>query len=145
MLAPNLTEASTQTRPSDNTALARLALALGVAAALYPLFFALAYYGEYLLAWLHLGHAPAPSLNDPKGIHPWLHLAVTLLYIGLPGALVLSVGLALLGLLSAAFRMKLVSHARLALHIVLSFASWALLWALLSSDALQHINVWWAD
>lgn len=114
--------------------------ALGVAAALYPLFFAVAYYGEYLLAWLHLGHVPAPSLNDPKGIHPWLHTAVVVLFLGLPGAVVVSVALTF-----GALRFELVSHARLALHIGISLASWALLWTLLSCDALQHINTWWAD
>jgi hypothetical protein len=131
-------------RPSDA---ARAALpwpsavhALGVAAALYPLFFAAAYYGEYLLAWLHLGHAPAPSLNDPKGIHPWLHTAVVVLFLGLPGAVVVSVALTF-----GALRFELASHARVALHIGISLASWALLWTLLSCDALQHINTWWAD
>ena len=59
-------------------------LTAATASALFPLVFATAFYGEYLLAWLQLGHAPVPSLNDPKGIHPWLHLVVSVLFSAFP-------------------------------------------------------------
>lgn len=114
-------------------------LSAATASALFPLVFAIAFYGEYLLAWLQLGHAPLPSLNDPKDIHPWLHLGVSVLFLCLPGALLVSLITSI-----SAILLKLETTSRRAMRIGASLALWVLLCALLRSDPFGVVG-WWMD
>ena len=57
---------------------------LAYAVLAYPIVPLLALYGEWGLAWFHLGHQPLPSANDPKFIDgsSWMHPVVGLAYLG---------------------------------------------------------------
>ncbi len=53
---------------------------LAYAVLVYPIVPLLALYGEWGLAWFHLGHQPLPSADDPKFIDgsSWMHPVVEL-------------------------------------------------------------------
>lgn len=114
-------------------------LTAATASALFPLVFAIAFYGEYLLAWLQLGHAPLPSLNDPKGIHPWLHIVVSVLFLCLPGALLVSLMTSI-----GVILLKLETTVRHAARVGATLALWVLLCTLLRSDPWRVVD-WWMD
>ena len=130
-------ELSTDTPPRWASVL----LALATASALLPLVFAIALYGEYLLAWLQLGHAPLPSLDDPRGIpgHSVLHTAVAILFLCLPAALLMSLITSIGSIL-----LKLETASRRAVRMGATLALWVLLSALLRSDPLGVVY-WWMD
>lgn len=52
---------------------------------LYPLFVAGSLYGEWLIAWLALGHQPRPGFDDPKSISgsAWMHAVTSVLIMGI--------------------------------------------------------------
>jgi hypothetical protein len=56
---------------------------------IYPLITLGALYGEWMLAWLVLGHRPVPWMNDPKDIlGGFAHLLTMIVFLGaLPAAL----------------------------------------------------------
>ena len=107
----------------------------------YPLLFAAAQYGEWLLAWAALGHPPVPSLNDPLDIavSRWLYPVTLLAGIGLTpaacAALVLNV-------------LHVIHHrptvGRATARLLVGLALWIGLFALLWWDPYD-VGVWWAD
>ena len=55
----------------------------------YPITLVASFYLTWLIAWSILGHAPRPSLDDPKHISNWLavpYYITVLLLIGFPAA-----------------------------------------------------------
>ena len=58
---------------------------------LFPLVFLALLYGEWLLAWFVLGHAPRPSIDDPKDI-PFASSAHVVTLIALVGLLPIGLG-----------------------------------------------------
>ena len=107
----------------------------------FPALLVSGFYGEFLLAWLQLGRAPLPSLDDPKGIPGVfvVHTAVTVLMICTPMAALLAVAsnAVALFLKSESARFK-------ALRVVASTAIWTLGFTFLRHDPYGVMD-WWMD
>lgn len=108
---------------------------------LYPLLALTVIYGEWLIAWMVLGHAPRPSLDDPKNVavSGLLHLVSGVLIMGLvPGA---CAALLLMPLDIAVHRRRAVAAFQRTLVL---FAPWVVVLTLLRWDPWK-VMYWWLD
>ena len=112
------------------------------AAWVYPFLLVASFYLTWLVAWGILGHAPRPSLDDPKFISSWLDVPydlTALLLIGFPAA-------ALGGVVATAWfgsirRLPLLTTLLMAVSLL---GLWLAAVALLRWDPLEVVN-WFFD
>ena len=127
-------------RPSRGSPRAILG-AFSNAVLLYPLLLCFALYCEWFVAWHTLGHAPRPSLDDPKDIvETWLlHRATEVLLMGfLPAAAAAFV----LAVADSITRRR--GTRRLVQRIAMILLLWGLVIALVRWDSGQVLS-WWFD
>ena len=107
----------------------------------YPLVTVAFLYGEWLLASYMLGHAPGPSVDDPKDIigSSWMHLPTGLAVFGLMPAGILTL---LLNAIHVAYHH--IVGARLGVRVAALIVLWPGLFALLRWDPGSVVN-WWFD
>jgi hypothetical protein len=100
-----------------------------------------ALYGEWLLAWLVLGHPPRPSLDDPKGVpgSSWMHVVTALALLGMVPAAAAALALNVAHLLTAR-----PSAVRGVARLVALFGLWLAVFALLRWDPWRVVY-WWMD
>jgi hypothetical protein len=98
-------------------------------------------YGEWLLAWWSLGHAPRPSLDDPKDIagSSWMYGITGVALVG-----AVHMALAALALHVADIAVNRPSISRSVVRIAVVVASWVALFALLWWDP-GRVGSWWID
>ena len=115
--------------------------AFATALLFYPLVFCAVLYGEWLIGWHALGHAPRPGLDDPKDIVEigTLHVVTGVLLMGLlPAAL-----LALVSNVAAAMRSRR-RWIHLGLRLGAVLLAWPLVIGLLRWDPIR-VAAWWFD
>jgi hypothetical protein len=122
----------------------RSARAIGICASAllaYPLLVACSLYGEWLLARAVLGHAPRPSLDDPKDIagSRWLHILTALLLMGMVLAAPSGLAANVLHLV-----MNRPGAMRSLVRLVLLVVLWVGIFALLHWDP-GRVMYWWLD
>jgi hypothetical protein len=117
-----------------------LALFADVSAA-YPLLLIACLYGEWLLAWYMLGHAPEPWVDDPKDIvgSSWMNFLTGLAILGLGPAFILAL---VMNALHVGYHRLF--GLRLAVRVAAIFLLWVGLYALLRGDPGSVVK-WWFD
>lgn len=135
-----MTQALDYAPPTDRRPSRLLALSAN-ATLLYPLFLLGALYGQWLLSWCVLGHAPVPSIDDPKDVAGarWMNPITALAIVGwMPAACAAPV--------LNAFHVfaRRVRGVRLGARVLLLLSLWAGMFVLLRWDPLRVVY-WWFD
>jgi hypothetical protein len=119
----------------------RLLSAAANVSLVFPVLVAAAVYGEWMLAWASLGHAPHPRFEDPRWIVglDWLHDAVGL---GLLG----SIPAGMLAFVLNVVHVQVNHPPRLnaAARILVVIVSWGVLFAVFGIDPGNTIH-WYLD
>ncbi len=107
---------------------------------LYPFWIVIVLYGEWLVAWLVLGHPPEPSLDDPLHIHSanWIHGVTGVSLVSAIPVMIVALALNLLVIIRQSFVGR--GIVRLLAVLVL----WSALFVLLRWDPGAVVD-WWMD